>query len=164
MNKKGDLEISLKQIIGFILVAIIMTAFVGFAVKVWGIFTNKPAQATMNSFSNLLYEIDNLPPGESLEVPYYIQDDYYLRTECRLDKDDTEFADDICICKGHDGNDCYGKSRVEREFTEDQRKVKIMGTEAIGNQPKVINVKLIRSTSGDTVCVYDDITKNICPD
>lgn len=156
MNKKADIEISLKTLIGFVLVGIILIAFIGFFMKMWGIFLNKPDQATINSFENLVYEINTLKEGEEKIIPFYIQKDLYLRVTCRKHMDDTEFGDDICICKS--ANDCY--KRLERKFLEKEVIVKLIIGYESGKE--VRNLKLVKSVSGKEVCIYGDTSQRGC--
>ncbi|MFH2028842.1 MAG: hypothetical protein ABIJ08_06900 [Nanoarchaeota archaeon] len=163
MNRKADIEISLKTIIGFIIVSILFLAFIGFFVKMWGMFVDKPNQATTNSFKNLVYEINNLETGNNRLVPFFIQEGLYLRVTCQNTLNDPELGDDICICKSP--NDCA--KRQAREFTEKKVIVKFQsGIDFIGydSNQKVKNIKLIRSGTGKTVCIYEDVNLAGCVD
>lgn len=153
MNKKADIEISLKTLIGFILVAIIFFAFVGFFVKLWGVFLNKPNQATLNSFSNLMAEIESMKEYDEKTVPFFIQDGLYLYTNCEHTYNEyglkgETVENDICIC----GKTCYDK-RHKREvitwLTKGQ-KVDLTGDNYItyNKDQKVRNIKIKRTPQG----------------
>lgn len=97
MNKRADIEISVKTLIGFILVALIFFSFVGLFVKLWGIFLSNPNEPTINSFENLVYEIRTLEEGDQKIVPFYIQKGLKLTTDdCQ--QGNIQVKEDICIC------------------------------------------------------------------
>jgi len=144
MNKKADVEISLKTLIGFVLVAIIFFAFVGFFVKMWGIFLNKPNQATINSFKNLVYEINELEDGDEKLVPFFIQEGLFLKSLCDR-PDEKRVENDICICKRLE--DCR-----KREIREPIKGVKKVSLENINRyigyteNKEIINLKITRTS------------------
>jgi len=116
-NSKKGIELSINQIIGFVLVAVVLVGFIGFSMKLWGIFLNKPNQATLNSFENLMHELNTLEEGEgkSKIIPFYIQKKLYLRTTCETYSGEylgLEVLNDICICKG----DHPCEKRLERDI------------------------------------------------
>jgi len=160
MNKKADVEISLKTLIGFVLVSIIFFAFIGFFVKMWGIFLNKPEQATLNSFKNLMYEINELEENEEKTVPFYIQKKLYLRSACQLQEIQKEYVlNDLCICT----KDC--KKRHIREALKEKVRIGIKREDGTNlnegltydEDKKVRNLYIYRSDKG--ICIYDESKK-----
>ncbi len=143
MFKKADVEISLKTLIGFILVSIIFFAFIGFFVKMWGIFLDKPNQATTNSFQNLVYEINDLKEGQEKIVPFYVQDGLFLKTLCD-NPNEKRVENDICLCKRIE--DC--RTREMREPIKDVKKVTLENTDRyIGYTDQVINLKITQTNN-----------------
>ncbi len=121
MNNKAEIEISLKTIIGFVLVGILFFAFIGFFVKLWGIFLNNPTQATTNSFDNLVYELNTLEDGEEKTVPFYVQPKLYLKVMCDK-KLERKVENDICICRQKE--DC--EDRLVREPIKNSKLVSLI--------------------------------------
>ena len=156
MNKKGDIEISLKTLIGFVLVAIILFAFVGLFMKMWGMFVNQPNEATLNSFDNLVYEINNLKDGEEKEVPYYIQEGLYLRTSCEIhiyENKQGQVLNDICICKGDHPCEKRLKRQIISYLTDETQIISILNDPEYGQigfekEKEVRNLKIIRDING----------------
>ena len=150
MNKKGDIEISIKTLIGFVLVAIVLVAFVGFFIKLWGIFTSQPNEATLNSFKNLVYEINTLEEGKDKVVPFFIQDGLFLYTSCEA-KYGKSILNDICICTAN----CEKKFSQEIiTWIKDQsQQVTISGNSItyLDDKHKVRNLKLVRNNAGVTI-------------
>ncbi|MFH1641289.1 MAG: hypothetical protein ABIC04_00140 [Nanoarchaeota archaeon] len=154
MHKKANIEISTKTLIGFILVIFILLAFVGFFMKVWGIFADKPNQATLNSFKNLVIELNDIKEGETRIVPFYVEKDLYLKTKCERELNEyrlsgAEILNDICICT----NEC-SKKRLARELVTWIKKddtMKVMMAEPYITYDKdneVRNLKIVRSSTG----------------
>ena len=144
MNKKAQEDLSIKQVIGFVLVALVLFAFVGFTMKLWNVFSNKPNEATINSFENLVHELNTLEEGKEKIVPYFIQDGYYLRTSC--DKiDEKVVRNDVCICR--DAKHC---NRLEKRVPIIIVKDIVLLRDSIGydKEKEVINLKIVR-TKGD---------------
>ena len=153
MNKKADIEISLKTLIGFILVSIIFLAFIGFFMKLWGIFTDKPDEATINSFKNLVYEIKNIEDKEEKIVPYYVQKKFKLTTQnCQRTE---QVKEDICVCNI---GDCR-KKVVVKDYAEPKTELRVIGndgTSAIRKDLKEGVQNLVVSRNGKVITIKNE--------
>ena len=158
MNKKGQTEEPMKNLMGYVLVFIVLVAFIGFFFKLWGIFLNKPNQATLNSFDNLMHEINTLEADEEKIVPYFIQDGLYLYTDCEVSFNEngikgSTVLNDVCICQ----KTCFDK-RLQRNvvtwITEGSKQTAtIEGRNYITHTDKVANIKITRDPTG--LKIYD---------
>jgi len=151
-KSKRSIEMSLKTIVGLVLLTIIFFAFIGFFMKLWGIFLVKPDEASLNSFENLMHEINTITQGQEKVVPYYIKNKLYLRSECAKGLSEDEYLDDLCICTAN----C--DKRLIRKFVDKKVAVETKdlngGTLSNGlTGDDVNNLYLFRSDEG--ICIYD---------
>lgn len=135
-HKKGAIEISLKTLIGFILVILIFFVTAEIFFRLWAIFLNEPNQATINSFKNLIYEINTLKEGEEKVVPFYIQKGLYLKTECHTSIHEPYVPNDLCICT----KNC--KKRLVRERIALNKDIIIKGGEISYEKKEVKNLRI----------------------
>jgi len=152
MNKKA-VELSITQLIGFVIVAVIFLGTIGLVMKIVGIMAEKPDEATLNSFENLMHEINTIEDGQTKIVPYYIGEGLYLKSECEPSLNKDELGDDICICK----KDC--KKRIVREFQDSKLYVEIKGG-SIVYENQVINLAIIRDSN--KICLTKDLSETVC--
>jgi hypothetical protein len=156
MNKKA-VELSITQLIGFVIVAVIFLGTIGLVMKIVGIMAEKPDEATINSFKNLMHEINTIEEGQIKVVPYYIAEGLYLRTECETNLILDRIGDDICICK-----DSCMKKRVTRLFHKNKIIIHLNspGHITYDKTKEVNNVALIRT--GEGICINEDETITTC--
>jgi len=156
MNKKA-IELSITQLIGFVIAVVIFLGTIGLVMKIVGIMSEKPDEASTNSFKNLMHEINTIEDGQKKVVPYYIQENLYLNYNCEITPNQQPILDDLCLCK----TSCY-KKRLQREFHKDKYKLKITSGKYITyDQGKdVKNLAIIRKSND--ICITEDTTATQC--
>ncbi|MBU0614662.1 MAG: hypothetical protein KJ601_01065 [Nanoarchaeota archaeon] len=147
MNKRA-VELSITQLIGFVIVAVIFLGTIGLVMKIVGIMAEKPDEATLNSFENLVHELETIEDGQTKEVPYYIGESFYLFDEkCSA----MPVEEDICICSS---DNC--KKVLQKHYFEKGRFIDVPAEirgEISGKERGVKNV-IIRKV-GEVVTVTD---------
>ena len=158
-NKKA-VGMTIRAVIGLVLVAIVLFAFVGFTMKLWNAFGNKPEEATINSFDNLVYELNTLEEGKEKIVPYYIQEGLYLYTQCEVSLDEhglkgKEIFNDICICNAN----CkkrHGHEAITWVKKDGSQTVTISGPKNYidyNSGKEVMNLKITRDSKGVIISI-----------
>ncbi len=110
MNKKADvLGLSLTQILGICMAALIIVALFGFYDEVSAVIFPGPSAVTNYNFERLVWEINNLKDNDNpIAVPYHInlKDNIKLVT---MDQDTDCYPQNcICICKTKIGDPSIG--------------------------------------------------------
>lgn len=143
MNKKG-IELTLTQIIGLVIVIMIFLGTLALVMKIVGILTDKPDQATINNMENLMHELSTIENNERKVVPFFLKEDYMLTSLCARNMQ--ELVDDICICK----ESCMKKTII-KEFHDRKLHLKVDGNNIMFDDDKIHNLHLFRN--GDLICI-----------
>ncbi len=97
---KGAVDYTILFLIGLVIAGIAIFATYPFLLKLAGIFSPKTDEATMNSFNLLESEILRLHDGDAREIPFYVKQGLFLRSNIP-----TCPSTRLCLCKDIDCND-----------------------------------------------------------
>lgn len=158
MNKKSDIQLSLTEMLGLVLAAIVLVVILFFIQNILAFFIPGPSAITMANFNRLGDEITNLGDGNEIIVPYYMVPEDNVKLVSSNVVPNCHPNNCLCICTA-EANGCNIKKSIC--FKGYNISIENPANLAIENYNYSINLLSIKKDS-KKIIIKDTATPLIC--